>query len=126
MPLNTKTITYQLVASVATGIATAQAGTAATKLTLNGSLVTAGVATLDSGGAARRVIITSVSDETAHTFLITGTDRYGRVQSETLAGANAGVAQSVKDYKTVTSILSNSNTTGNVSAGTHGVGSSEP
>lgn len=127
MPAYTKIITYQLAASAATGIATAQAGTAGLNLTLNGSLVTGGVATLDSGGAARRVIITSVSDESTHTFLITGTDRYGRVQSETLTGAAAlGVAQSVKDYLTVTAIKSNSTTTGNVTAGTNGVGSSAP
>lgn len=127
MPAFTKTITYALVASVATGIATAQAGTAGTKLTLNGALVTGGVATLDSGGAARRVIITPAANETSNSFTIVGTDRYGRAQTEVLAGVNnPTVAQSVKDFLTVTSITPTSNTAGNISSGTNGVGSSAP
>lgn len=127
MPLNTKTITYSLVASVATGIATSQAGTAGTKLTLNGSLVTAGVATLDSGGAARRVIITPAGNEITNTFTIVGTDRYGRPQTEALVGVNnPTVAQSTKDFLTVTSITPTNNTAANVTAGTNGVGSSAP
>lgn len=125
MPAWTKTITYALAAAVTTGIATSQSGTAGTALTLNGSLVTAGVATLDSGGAARRVIITSAGDDSAHTFTIVGTDRYGRTQTELLTGAN-GTAQSVKDFKTVTSITPTQNTTSTITAGTNGVGSSAP
>lgn len=120
-----KTITYSLVASAATGIATSQSGTALTALTLNGSLVTTGVATLDSGGASRRVIITSAGDDSTHTFTIVGTDRYGRAQTEVLTGAN-GVAQSLHDFKTVTSITPTQNTTSTVTAGTNGVGSSDP
>ena len=127
MPLNTKTLSYALVASVATGICASQSGTANTKLTLNGSLVTSGVATLDSGGAARRVIVTSAGDDSSHTFSIVGTDRYGRSQTEVLTGATAGnTAQSKKDFKTVTSITPSANTTSTITAGTNGVGSSAP
>lgn len=125
MPNFTKTITYALVASVATGIATSQSGTANTKLTLNGSLVTSGVATLDSGGAARRVIITSAGNDAGITFTIAGTDRYGRPQTEVLTGT-AGVAQSTKDFATVTSITPSGNTASTVTSGTNGVGSSAP
>lgn len=123
MPLNTKTITYSLVAAVATGVATSQSGSS---ITLNGSLVTAGVATLDSGGAARRLIISSGGNDTGITFKITGTDRYGRAQSESLAGASGAAAQSVKDYLTVSSIVPSGAVATYVTAGTNGVGSSAP
>lgn len=125
MPLNTKTITYQLAAAVTNGIAQSQAVTAATPMTLNGSLVTGGVATLDSGGAARRVLLTFAASEATNSFKIVGTDRYGRTQTEQLAGA-ASTAQSVKDFLTVTSITPTNNGAGNIQAGTNGVGSSEP
>lgn len=123
----TKTLSYALVASVATGIATSQSGTAATKLTLNGSLVTAGVATLDSGGAARRVIITSAGADSGITFTVVGTDRYGRPQTEVVQGVNnPTVAQSTKDFLTVTSITPSGNTASTVTSGTNGVGSTAP
>lgn len=121
-----KTIAYQLVAAVATGIATSQSGTAGTKLTLNGSLVSGGIATLDSGGAARRVIITSAGNDSTNTFTIIGTDRYARPQTEILVGANVGAAQSQKDFLTVTSITPTNNTTSTVTSGTNSVGSSTP
>lgn len=127
MPLFSKTLTYALVAAVANGIAASQSGTANTALTLNGSLVTGGVATLDSGGAARRVIITSAGNDSGITFTLKGTDRYGRPQSEVLTGATAtNSAQSVKDYATITSTVPSGNTASTVTAGTNGVGSSAP
>jgi hypothetical protein len=124
MPLNTKTITYQLAAAVTNGIAQSQAVTAGTPMTLNGSLVTAGVATLDSGGAARRVLLTFAASEATNSFKIVGTDRYGRAQTEQLPGA-ATTAQSVKDFLTVTAITPTNNGAGNIQAGTNGVGSSD-
>ena len=126
MPLNTKTITYQLAAAAATGISTSASGTAGVSLLINGSLASGGVATLDSGGAARRVIITPAGNETTNFFTITGTDRYGRAQTEVLAGVNnPSVAQSTKDFKTVTKIVPTNNTAAAVTAGTNGVGSSD-
>lgn len=126
MPLNTKTITIALATAVANGIAASQSGTAGTPLTLNGSLVTGGVATLDSGGAARRVIITPAGDEHTNSFTITGTDRYGRPQIETIAGvANPAVVQSTKDFLTVSKIVPVSSTAAAVTAGTNGVASSD-
>lgn len=122
-----KTITYALAASVSNGVAQAQSGTAATALTLNGSLVSGGVATLDSGGASRRVLLTPAADESANTFTIVGTDRYGRAQTEVLTGvANPSTTYTLHDFKTVTSIKPTSNTAGNVTFGTNGVGSSDP
>lgn len=122
MAYNAPVLSLTLPAAVATGIATSQSGTAGTPLTLNGSLVSAGVANLV---VARRVIITSAGDDSAHTFALVGTDRYGRPQSEILTGAN-GVATSTKDYLTVTSITPNNNTTSTVTSGTNATGSTAP
>ena len=115
---------YQLAAAVSNGLATAQSLGAAGNLTLNGSLVSGGVGTLDSGGAARRVLISSVGNDAGLTWTIYGTDRYGNSQSESLLGAGAGSSvYSQLDYKTVTRIAANGATAGNVTAGTNGVGS---
>src|ERR1019366_7023599 len=99
MPLNTKIISIGgLAAAAANGIATSQSGSS---ITVVGSLVTAGVATMDF---ARRVIVTSGGNDSALTFKITGTDRYGRAQTEVLAGANATAAQTAHDFLTVSAI----------------------
>lgn len=123
MPLNTKTIALSPGAAVSNGIATSQVGVASTPLTINGSLATAGVATLDK--IARRVQITSAGNDSAATFLITGTDRYGRVQSEILTGASTASATSARDYLTVTSIIPSANSATSVLAGTNGTLSSD-
>ena len=122
MTANSKTFSYALVAAASNGISTAQSLGGAGNLTITGSLATGGVATMD---VARRVVIASVGNDSALTWTITGTDRYGRVQSEALAGSNAGTSQSIKDYKTVTQIAGSGATAGNVTAGTNGVGSSD-
>jgi hypothetical protein len=112
-------------APVSNGIATAQSLASAGSLTLNGSKVTGGVAILGTASTgARRVIITSVGDDSTLTWTITGTDRNGQTQSEALTGATAGATvQSVLDYLTVTSITSSKLTAGNVTAGTNTVAS---
>lgn len=122
MGYNVPSLTLTLPAAAAAGIAASQSGTAGTTLILSGSLVTGGVANLV---VARRVIVTSAGDDSAHTFTLVGTDRYGRAQSEILQGAN-GTAQSVKDYLTIISIIPNNNTTSTVTAGTNAVGSTAP
>lgn len=118
-----KTLTLALVAAVTNGITTTQTLGAAGNLTLNGSLVSGGVATFD---VARRVGITSVGNDSGITWTVTGTDRYGRSQTETFAGANATVAQSTRDFLTVTKIASSGATAGNVTAGTTSTGSTAP
>jgi hypothetical protein len=118
-----KDVTVQLAAAVTTGIALAQSGTAGTALTLNGSLVSGGVATLD---APRRVIITPAANESANVFTITGTDVYGRTQVEALNGVASGSAVTAHDFATVTSIVPTNNTSGTVTSGTNGTGSSIP
>lgn len=120
----------QIVAAVSNGVALSQTLGAAGNLTLNGSLVSGGVATLDSGGAARRLIITSAGDDSALTWTITGTKRdpgnssNAIAATETLAGAAAGAsAMSLTDFLTVTQIAGSGATTGAVTAGTNGVAS---
>lgn len=109
--------------AAATGIATAQAVSAAGPLTINGSLASGGVATMD---VARRIIIASSGADSAKTFTVTGTDRNNNPQSEVITGvATPTPVQSVLDYKTVTSIVASAATAGNISAGTNGVGSSD-
>lgn len=127
MPANTKSITYQLSAAAATGISTSASVNAGVSSVLNGSLVTAGVATLDTHpNTARRVIVTPAADESTNTFTITGTDRYGRPQVEALKGvANPTVAQSSKDFLTVTKVVPTNNTAGAITVGTSSVGSSD-
>lgn len=90
-------------------------------LTLNGALVVAGVAVLD---VARRVLITTAADESAKTFVITGTNWSGAAVSESVTGPNATTAASVLDYKTVTSITISANAAGALTVGTNGVAAS--
>lgn len=120
---NTGTVTLQLVAAVANGICLSQAVAGAQALTLNGSLVTSGVAIMD---VARRVLIASAGADSAVVFTLTGTDRYGNVQSETITGVAVATPQfSARDYKTITAIRSSAATAGNITIGTNGVGSSD-
>ena len=125
MPLS-KVLKYALVAAVANGVCQSQSGTAGTALTLNGSLVSSSVATLDSNGASRRVIITSAGNDSGITFAVTGTDRYGAKFTENVTGVNTAAAQSNNDFKTVTSVVPSGNTASTVTVGTNSVGSSEP
>lgn len=109
-----------LTAGSANAICLSQTPTAG-ELTLNGALVSGGVATMV---APRRVLITTTDDETGVTFLITGTNWAGAVISETLAGVNNTTAYSVLDYKTVTSIRISGDAAGALTVGTNGIGGS--
>lgn len=118
-----RTLTLSLIAAVATGVALSQSVSAGAAFTLNGSLVSGGVATFDK---PRRVIVTSAANESANSFTIIGTDYFGRTQTEVLVGANIGAAQTVRDFATVSSIRATSATSGAVTAGTSGVASTSP
>lgn len=108
-----------LVAASATNIRTASAFLIGA-LVLNGSLVTGGVAVLDT---PRRVLFTFAADETGKSFVVTGTNWSGNAISETVAG-NASTASTVLDYKTVTSVTASANGAGNLSIGTSAVAAS--
>lgn len=113
----------QLVAAVANGIAQAQAVAGAGNLTLNGSLVTSGVAIMD---VARRVgLVSTGAGDTTQTATLTGTDRNGNVTGEVIALNGTTAVQSQRDYKTITQIAISAATAGNISAGTTTVASTE-
>lgn len=115
-----------LAAASANNIALSQTPTSGTALTLNGALVTGGVAVLDT---PRRVLLTYGNEGSARTMVVTGTGGTGQVRSETLtvpSGAPGTVA-TVLNYKTVTSIVpAGGGYTAAVTVGTNGVASSEP
>lgn len=105
----------------ADGIAKSQTPLAAGFLTLDGDSVVSGVAQL---GEQRRVLLTFGADESAVTFTIVGTKNTGQTITEDLAGT-ATTAQSLLDYATVVSIYASAATSGALTAGTNGVGSSD-
>lgn len=109
-----------LAAASVNNIATAQSGTAATKLTLNGSAASGGIATLDS---QRRVLITSAGNDSGITFRIRGTDDSGAQVNEILTGGNIAAVASALNYKAITSIVPSGNTASTVQVGTNTVGS---
>jgi hypothetical protein len=110
-----------LAAGSATAIRTASSAPSGA-LVLNGTLANAAgtIATMDH---PRRVLLTFAANETGHTFTLTGTGPGGVALRETIAGTTAGTVQSVLDYSTV-SVSISATSTGNVSVGTNGVGSS--
>lgn len=117
------TTTVSLAAADADGIAQNQTLGAAGTLTLNGALVSGGIAVMD---APRRVIISSAGNDSGLSFVVAGTARVEQgsiVQSETLTGANIGDAASTLDFATVTSITGSGATAAGVTAGTNGTGS---
>lgn len=107
-------------AGASNNIAQSQAVASSGALTLNGSLVTASVATLD---APRRVLISSTGNDASALFTVTGTNRYSSVQTELVAGTSGGSAYTVYDYATVTGISINKAAGSNVLAGTNAIAS---
>lgn len=114
-------ITKALVAASATNIALSQSPLAAGFLTLNGSTVSGGVATLDT---QRRVILTSGGDDHLRTATIIGGDDTGNAIKDQFALTNGGVAASSLDFKTINSIYVDGATASTITAGTNTVGSS--
>jgi len=89
---------------------------------LNGALVVSGVAVLDE---PRRVLITTASDESAATFVITGTLWNGQAFSESITGIPVGTAvATTQSFATVTSVTISLNSAGSITVGTNGVADS--
>jgi len=107
----------------ATNIRTASTIAGAGAVTLNGSLVSSSVATLDQ---PRRVLFTSAGNDSGITFTVNGTDWNNMPVSEVVTGANATTVYTVYDFKTVTSVVASGASAGNVSIGTNGIASSRP
>lgn len=116
MPLNRNEETVKAATSAPTAIAASQSVSAAGPMTLNGSAVSGGVASL--GSVQQPVVITSGGDDSGITFTITGTDYANAPISEVLDGADSGAATSALLYKTVTSIVASAAAADTVEAGT--------
>lgn len=113
-----------LAAANASNIALSQTTAGAANLTLNGTTVTGGVATLDT---PRHVIVTSGGVDTGITFTATGTDFAGYPMVATVAGTSAGVADFGVSFKTITQISTSGATSGSgVTVGTNTVADSAP
>ena len=83
------------------GICAAQQAAGAGNLTIAGALASGGTVTL---GYAYRIEAYSAGNLSAATLTVTGTDQWGRSQTDTITGPNAGVSASTKYFKTVTQI----------------------
>lgn len=116
------TVTATLATADADGIAQSQTPGAAGNLTINGALATSGVATLTSLGAARQVLVTTVSDESGKTLTIYGTSATGTAISETMTGPNATTGTTTLYFQTVTRVAVSAAFTGAVTVGTNGIG----
>lgn len=110
--------TKQLAAAAANNIALSQSPGAGA-IVLNGSTVVAGVAVLDT---QRRVIFTSGGNDSGINFTLSGTDDSGQKIGEVIAGANAGAATSVLDYKTVNLPTHTGSVAGTLTIGTSSIG----
>lgn len=116
-------ITKVLAAAAANNICLSQTPGGAGALTLNGSTVSGGVATLDT---QRVVLITSAGNDSARTFTVKGTDENGLAITESLAGGNIAAVSTVNNFKTVTSVSIDGAAAAGVTVGTSGVGASKP
>ena len=105
-----------LTASSGNNIALSQTPSGAGAITLNGSLVTGGVAVI---GNAQQIKLTT--NDSTHTAVISGTDWNGSPISETVTFNGTNVT-SVLSYKTVTSIVVNAALTAAITVGTSGIG----
>lgn len=115
-------ITRALAALDADGIATAQQRVGAGNLTLNGALVTSGVAQL---GSQRVVALDSAGNLSGVTFTITGTDDAGNTISQAIAGPNTTPTATTLNFKTVTQVAVSATIATDVIVGTSGVGGSQ-
>ena len=86
-------------------------------LVIGGALASGGAVALNN---ARKLTITSGGNDSGISFTIVGTDINGTAQTESLTGANAGVATSSKFFLTIASITAVGDPAGTVEAGISG------
>ena len=116
-------ISIALEAADADGIAQSQSRSTAGAVTLNGSLVTSGVAYLQSGSVARSVQFTFAQDATGKSYTVYGTVfEHGDVVFESVSGTSVS-AQTTNYFLTVTEVLQDAG--GGLTIGTNGVGSTK-
>jgi hypothetical protein len=112
-------LTKTLQAASANNIAQSQSpGVGA--ITLNGSTVSGGVATLDT---QRRILITSGGNDSGITFTVFGTNQAGASIQETVTGSNATSVFTNQDFLTVTSVTHTGSVASTVTVGTNSTGS---
>jgi len=107
------TVTTTLLSDDDNGIAESQSP-GASNLTLDGALVSDGIATM---AEAQPIQLTSGGDDSGITFLIAGTDADDKAATVTLTGANAGTAVTTEFLKTVSEIAPSGAVAGTVFAG---------
>lgn len=111
-----------LAAASANNIALSQTTAGAADLTLNGSLVSSGVATLDE---PRQVLITNVGNDSGITFTVYGTWFNGQTISETVQGTSGSSVATTLDFATVTRVAASGATSvSGVTVGTNSVAGS--
>ncbi len=114
-------ITTATLVDDANGIFEDQTRTGAGALTLNGVLVSGGVAycygSANATPQAQKVSIEGTGNNSGISATITGTDAGGAALSETLTLANNGTATSTKYFRTITSITTSGTVTGNIEGG---------
>lgn len=116
------TVTVTLAAASANNIALSQTPAGAGNLTLSGSTVSNGVATLD---AQRQVIVTSAGNDTTKTFTVYGTNASNVPIQQSIAGGNAGAVATSLSFLTVTRVAVSAATASTVTVGTNTTGSSD-
>jgi len=104
-----------LASAAANNICLSQTPSGAGYLTINGSLASGGVATLDT---PRRILLTTNGSESTKTFTIVGTNWSNDRIGEVMNGVNSSTAMSVLDYKTIISIYASAATAAAITFGT--------
>lgn len=99
--MNGKTVILKIQATDTDGICASQSPAAAGNLLINGALASGGVATL---AAAHIITISTASNDTAKSWIVTGYDADNILRSETITGVNATTVNSVLYYKSITKI----------------------
>ena len=116
-------ITRALLTSDPDGIAVNQTTVGAANLTLNGVLVSGGVAQLTS---QRKVAGHSTGNISTVIFTVYGTDWAGNTITDTVTGISNTTVSTTLDFLTVTRIAASAAVGTNVEFGTTGVGASQP
>lgn len=113
--------TTETLTNDANGIFEDQTTGGAAALTLNGALVSSGIAyahgVANTTAQAQKVSIEGTGNNAAFTATIIGTDAGGAAQTEVLTLANNGTATTTAYFRTVSSITVDGNIDGNIEGG---------
>ncbi len=116
-----QTVTTAALVNGANNIFQDQGGTGVGRMTLNGSLVSGGVAYLYGATSTQpqgqRISVEGTGNNLGVTLTIVGTGPGGNPVTEVLTLANNGTATTATYFRTVTSITRSATITGNIEAG---------